>query len=171
MSNAMRKIGKYFMYFLWSNAIYGLMVYNVFTWLSEHSILLAYFGNLALIIFGLSIDEYMQSALQSDKVIAELKAETGRKNGVRTIHWITDSFVSFKTSLYLFYVIILIISQIIRFDPSLVGENIRTFISANDYSILVLIALDTLIKQFLYDRDRMQTISENLQKALGDAQD
>ena len=171
MPNTMRKIGKYSVYFLWSNLIYGLIVYHVFTWLSGRSLLYAYFENLALIIVGLCIDEYMQRALQSEKLVVELKAEKDGEKNARFVRWITDSFISFKTSLYLFYVVILIFSQIIRFDPTLVGENMGAFINANDYSILVLIALDTLIKQFSSDRDRMKVISENLVKALGKDQD
>ena len=169
MPNTMKKIGEYSVYFLWSNALYGLVVYSVFRWLASYSLLYAYLGNLALIVLGLAMDEYMQRMLQSEKLVAELKKEKDSEKNFRFIHWIMDSFISFKTSLYLFYVLILIVSQIIKFDHALVGENMRVFISANDYSILLLIALDTLIRQFSNDRGRMRSISENLKKALDEA--
>ena len=82
-----------------------------------------------------------------------------------------DSFVSFKTVLYMFYIFILIFSQIIDFYPALVGENIGNFISANSYSILLLIALDQVIGQFSKDRERVGKISEKLKKDLVENQE
>jgi hypothetical protein len=82
------------------------------------------------------------------------------------MRWLIDSFVSFKTMLYLFYIIILFISQIIDFYPEMVGGNLKTFVIINRYNIVLLIAFDKLIGHFLRDRKRMAEISGKLDKHL-----
>jgi len=164
----MKKAVKYVWYILWSNVIFGLTVYLIFTWLAEYSLLCAYLVNLALIAVGLVIDACMQRMLQSKKLIAQMRAERGKERNYRTVRWITDSFVSFKTALYLFYVFILVFSQVIKYDAMLVGANLQAFVGANDYSILFLMALDAVIVQFKKDRKKMKEIAEKLQEELGD---
>ena len=171
MPNKARQISKHLLYIIGSNVIYGLVVYYAFTWLSGYSLLYAYLGNLTLIAFGLAIDEYTQKMLQSKKLVMQLKEDKHREKNYRLVQWITDSFISFKTILYLFYVIILITSQIISFNPTLLSENVRNFISANSYSILFLIALDRLIVQFFDDKKKMKKVAENLKKSLAENQD
>ena len=168
MPSKTKKLGGYLFYLLLSNVIYGLFVYQVFTWLVGYSLLYAYLGNLLLIILGLAWDEYMQRHLQSKKLTIQLKQEKDRELNQRFVRWLMESFISFKTALYLFYVFILIISQFIKFFPELLGENAKIFISANDYSILFLIALDTMSTQFAKDRQRMKIIAKNLEKALAE---
>ena len=170
MSNKIKQIGKHLFYILWSNVIYGLILYFLFTWLAEYSLLYAYFGNLSLIIIGLAIDAYFLKILQSKKLMMQLKEENDAKN-YRLIQRLVDSFVSFKTILYLFYVIILIFSQILTINPTFVGENISNFILANNYSILFLIAFDMLLGQFSKDKERMKEISENMKKSLVDKEE
>jgi len=171
MSNKIKRIGKHLFYILWSNVLYGLLLYFVFTWLAGYSLLYAYFWNLALIILGLAIDAYLLQMLQSKKIIMQLKEEKDAEKNYRLIQWIMDSFVSFKTILYLFYVVILIVSQVISINPTLVGENISNFIMANNYSILFLIAFDMLLSQFTKDKERMKEISENLKKSLAEKEE
>ena len=171
MPNKIKQTGKYLLYILWSNIIYGLIVYYTFIWLSGYSLLYAYFGNLALIVFGLAIDGYSQKLLQSKKLVVQLKEDKNSEKNTRIVGMLIDSFVSFKTVLYLFYAFILIVSQIIDFYPLLVSENVKNFISANNYSILLLIALDMLTRQFSEDRERMQKLSEKFKKSLMEHQD
>ena len=170
MLNKIKRICKYLLYFLWSNTIYGLIVYYVFTWLSGYSLSWAYLGNLMLIVFGLTIDEQAIKMLHSKKLVTQLKGEKNIEKNYRLVQSITDSFISFKTTLYLFYVFTLVISQIINFNPELLSEGIRNFINANAYSILFLIALDRLIAQFSNDREKMKEASEKLKKSLTETQ-
>jgi len=166
MPSMIKRMSSYLFYLLLSNVIYGLFVYHVFTWLSGYSLHYAYFGNILLIILGLVWDECSQRYLQSKKLAKQLNKEKDREMNQRIVSWIMESFISFKTALYLFYVFILIISQLIKFAPTMLGENVTTFVSANDYSILLLIALDTMSTHFSKDRQRMKIIAENLEKAL-----
>ena len=170
MVDKIKKIGKFLLFFLYSNVIYGFIVYFIFTWLSGYSLLYGYFGNLALIIIGLAIDIYLYRILQSKNLAMQLKNEADPEKAYRFIQMVLDNYVSFKTVLYLFYVIILILSQILVFYPSLLGKNISNFIIANNYSILFLIALDMLIKQFRTDRERLKEIAVNLKKNIDKAQ-
>ena len=171
MRSKIRQISRYAIYILWSNAIYGLIVYSVFTWLSPYSLLLAYGGNLALIFLGLALDEYSLKMLQSKKLVVQVKEEKDSEKNYRLVQQIMDSFVSFKTALYLFYLFILIFSQIINLYPAFANENIRNFIKANDYSVLFLLALDTLTARFTRDRERMKIISETFKKSMSETEE
>ena len=166
-SNKIKKIIRYVIFALISNVLYGLLLYFVFTWLAGYSILYGYFGNLMLIIIGLVWDEQNHKLWQSEKLLTEIQANTlDATLGKQMLRLYLDAFTSFKTILYLFYIFILVFSQIIDFIPTLVNENIANFISANTYSILLLIAVDQLIGQFSKDRERMKRISAKLEKYL-----
>ena len=166
MADKVKRICRFVLFFIYSNVIYGLIVFFVFTWLSKYSLLLGYLGNLVLIILGLMLDAYLHRLLQSNKLVQEIKKEKNPEKGYHFIQLVLDNYVSFKTSLYLFYLIVLIFSQIIVFYPTLFGENISNFIQANNYSILFLIALDMLVNQFSNDRNKLKTIGEKLKKSM-----
>jgi len=166
LPSKIRQICRYVGYALVTNIIYGFILYSVFTWLAGYSLLYAYLWNLALIILGLALDEIMYRMYQSENFAAQIKKEKDVEKAYRLIQWQLDNFVSFKTVLYLFYIVILVVSQIIESNPELIGESLGRFIHANNYSILVLIAFDTLIGQFSKDRERMKETSEKLKKKL-----
>ena len=168
MKEKLKRIIRFILFFIYTNVIYGLIVYFVFTWLAGYSLLAGYFGNLALIVLGLVLDTYMLKMLQSKKLVEELRKEKDTEQGYRFIQLVLDNYVSFKTSLYLFYVLILVFSQIIVFYPTLFGENISNFIAVNNYSILLLVAFDMLSSQFLKDKARKKEIAENLEKAFSE---
>ena len=165
MKDRLKRIGRFVLFFIYSNVIYGLIVYFVFTWLAGYSLLAGYFGNLALIILGLVLDAYIRKILQSKDLAKQLKTEKNPEQGYRFFKLINENYVSFKTTLYLFYVIILIFSQIIVFYPTLLSENITNFITANNYSILLLIAFDMLSSQFSKDKERKLVISKQLKNS------
>ena len=171
MVNKIRQLSKHLIYILFSNIIYGLILYFMFTWLAGYSLLYAYLWNLALIIAGLAMDEYSHNLLQSKELVAQIKKDKDMQMDYRFIQWIMDSFVSFRTVLYLFYIIILAASQIIDSSPSLAGGNLAGFIHSNNYSILFLVALDMLIGQFAKDRERMKTISAKFKEHWEETQD
>jgi len=173
MSNKIKKILKYLSYILASNIIFGCIIYFTYTWLVGFSLLYAYLGNLALIILGLILDELAFKTYQSEKFVTAVKKEHRKEieKNYRIIQWQMDNFVSFKATLYMFYVLILIFSQIIEFYPTLVGENLENFILANSYSILLLIAFDQIIGQFSKDRRKAKDILVKLKKDLFENQD
>jgi len=162
MKNKIIKLCRHLLYIICTNFIYGVILYNVCTWLAGFSLMHAFLGNLALILMGLALDEQNYKMFQSDYLylqIAQIEKEKDRERNYRIIQWMMDSFVSFKTVLYVFYVFILIVSQVIDFNPALVGEDLGNFIIANRYSILLLIAFDMIIGQFSKDKERMEEIA------------
>lgn len=165
------KRSKYLFYSLFFIIIYGFILYFTFTWLAGYSLIYAYLGNLTILILLLTADEYTIRMLQSKDLDMELmKSKTGKKT-YSSIQWSLDNIVSFKTELYLFYIFILIASQIIDFDPTLVDDNLTNFILANNYSVLVLLAFDMLIIQFSKDKERIKKISTKFKKHLNENQD
>jgi len=162
----MTQIGKNIAYALSSNIIYALIVYFSYTWLAGYSLLLGYFGNLALIIMALVMDEGTLKMLRSKELVMSIKKEKQKdiELALRLLKFLFDGFVSFKTVLYTFYVFILIVSQIIDFYPSLINPALENFIHANSYSILLLIAFDQIIGQFSKDRGRIKEVSAEFVK-------
>jgi len=108
----------------------------------------------------------MYKFYESKKLVAMLTKEKDIEKNYRLIRLQLDSFVSFKTVLYIFYIFILVFSQILDFYPELIGGNIGNFVNANSYSILLLIAFDQVIGQFSKDRERTAKISSKLEKEL-----
>ena len=171
MSAKIKKVIKYTAYILVTNILYWCAVYFTHTWLSGYSFLLAYLVNLAFILFGLALDGWMYRFYESEKFIAAMKKEKDIEKSFRMIRLQLDSFVSFKTVLYIFYGLIAVFSQIMDFYPELIGGNVGNFIKANSYSILLLIAFERISAQFARDRQRVGAISEKLERDLTENQE
>ncbi|MCL2638656.1 MAG: hypothetical protein FWD48_09845 [Oscillospiraceae bacterium] len=169
MSTKLKKFFNHFTYAILSNTIYGFIVYFLYTWLIGFSLLYVYLANLALILLFLALDEGMLRILEPKKLAEMIKEDKNRERSSRQILWVIDSFVSFKTVLYLFYILVLVAAQIIDSYPALLNENLMNFIHANNYSILVLIAADQLVGQFSKDRKRLNKISAKLKEDLGES--
>jgi prepilin signal peptidase PulO-like enzyme (type II secretory pathway) len=155
-------------------AVYGVVLYFLFTWLAGYSLLYAYFGSLVLMILLIAAEEYSIRIMESDdtlKKMSEQAAQKGREDFYRSQ---AEGFVyntSVKTILYLFYVFILIFSKIVEYNPTLVNEDIGTFILENNFSILMLIALDRLFGQATKERERMRKLAARFKEYLLEKQD
>ena len=168
MLSKFKKIIKYVLYFIYGSVIYGVILFLVYTWLAGYSHVFAYLGNLALIIFALATDDYMfkiyDTAMQTKKYVEEFRKS-------RFLRFQLDSYISFKTTLYLFYIFILFFSQIINSSPALLNQDFLNFVSANEYGILLLIAVDLLTGQFKKDREKSRIYMEKVEKYLTDDQE
>jgi len=151
-------------YVLFSNTIYGLILYFVYVWFSGYSLLLAFFGNFALIIAGLAVDESTIKYFESEKTVKYFERTKLSRSDRYFLRHYTSSFVSFRTALYVFYIFILVLSQVLEFNPDMLGEKMRSFILSNSYSILLLIAADMLLAQFSKDKERMKKIGAKYTK-------
>ncbi|MDR2889193.1 MAG: hypothetical protein LBV33_05060 [Lachnospiraceae bacterium] len=167
MSGKIKKLINYLLYIIWSNTIYGLALYSAVTRVARESLLGAYFINIGLIIFGLVMDELIvRKFFTPKKIISDYektKTEKEKRFYRLQTRFMTHNFVSFKSSLYLFYILVLILSQVINFDPSLVGQDMANFIQTTDYSIILLVGLDDFGGQFFRDRERMKQCTEELE--------
>lgn len=168
MINGIKKINKYLIYDIFGMVIYGLILYFGFIWLAKFALVYACLWNFCLIILALAFDGYTNRMMQSDDIIMMFKKKYDVK---KAYHMIMGGFITFKTLLYLLYIFILIISQIIEFTPTLVSENLSNFIHANNYSILFLLAFDTLVAQFSKDKERIQKISTKFKEYMSENQD
>ena len=162
--------GKYFIYALFTNIIFGAIYYLVFWWLIRYSLLYAYFGCLLLIFIGLWLDKQTLEYITSDKLIVELKGMTqvDKKKNSSLIKWIFKSYVSFKTILFIFYFVIIIVSQIINIAPDFVGKDISNFVMANSYGIVLLLAWDRIKGQFAKDREEMEEKAISFEKQVNE---
>jgi len=173
MSCRSKKSLKVLLYAVSSNAIFGTIIFFTYTWLARYSVLYAYLGNLSLIIIGLLMDEYMIKSFQSKKLaiqIKQIEKVKDREANYRLIKGILNSFVSFKTVLYTLYILILILAQIIDYYPTLFNEDMRSFILANNYSILIIVAFDLALGEFLKDRKKSKDTLESLNNNLNEDQ-
>jgi len=161
MNKTKRRVGSILLSLLFY-AIYGTILYFFTTWLAGYSLLFAYLGNLALIVLVLVADELTIKSVQSEKFLIKMEREKDPEKYYQSVQLGLNNNVSFKTDLYVFYIFILIASQVVEFYPTLVGEGLVTFLLTNSYSILLLIAFDMLIGQFTKDRERTKKILEEL---------
>ena len=159
MRHRKNQINKYFLYDILGIAAYGAILYFGFIWLAGLSVLYAYLWNFALIILAVAFESYTEKLWQSDDVITMYKNKHGSEKAYLII---AGGWISFKTLIYSFYLIILIASRIIDFNLTLLSENLVDFVLSNNYSILFLLAFDTLIGQFSKDRKRTKRILSKL---------
>jgi len=146
-------------------AIYGFTAYIlIYRQLAGESLLYTYVGNMVLIIIFLTVDYIIHGILQSKGfVITEKSYRLAR-------FLYLDSLVSFKTTVYLFYIVVLVVSQIISFRPTPANEEIANFFVTIEYGILFVIALDTLIGSVFKDMDRIDGISAKFKKFISEQQ-
>lgn len=164
MREYLRKAVGYGIYILLSNLIYGIILFFSVTWLLQFSELYAYLGNLVFIFLALLIDRLiLTKILQPKKLVHEIKKLENLKDkelNNRLIHWQLNYFVSFKTSLFFFYIFVLLFSQILKFNPNLVSPEIAGFINSIDYSVIILLALKDFNEEFYKDREHMNIVLE-----------
>ena len=170
MSNKFKQIIESIIYVIFTNIVFGLIYFFVFSWLVEYSLLFAYFGCLGLIVIGLVLDNIMKKGLASEKTITTIKglSEKDKIANYRMLKFITDSFVSFKTVLFVFYIFVLIASQVISFNPSLAGEKFSNFVTANSYGLVLVIAFYMIVDQIPKDKLEMKEKAAIIEKAINE---
>jgi len=157
MPYSKKPVFSYFFYTLYAvimAAGYGLFTYfGIFARGAEGFALRTYIWNLILITLVLLIDRLYLRKLK--KNAAQRKAE-GRKS--KTMH-----FVSFKASLYLFYMFALVASRLMLLLD--VGElaaeySFRNYLLSIEYGLILLVAADKFIDQFVKDKKQMRELAE-----------
>jgi len=134
--------------------IYGLFTYyGIFARGFEGYAIRTYIWNLGLIALVLSIDR---------RYLAKLKKNAEKKRGaskkVKVVH-----FISFKASLYIFYMFALIASRLMLlsdFAETGMFYNFQSYLFSMEYGLILLVAADKFIDQFLKDKTHMKQIAE-----------
>jgi len=157
MPNSKKPVLSYFLYTFYAIAmavIYGLITYyGIFARGTEGFALRTYIWNLMLITLVLLMDRLYLSKLKKH---AEKRKAAKRKTKV--MH-----FISFKASLYLFYMFALIASRLLLLLNS--GEmealySFRSYLLSIEYGLILLVAADKFIDQFIKDKKIMRQIAE-----------
>ncbi len=172
MREKLKRAGNYLLFILMGNALYGVVLYFVVTALAGISPVLAFLGNLVLILAVILFDEYVvRKGLQPERVIRDLqKLPTAKdvETNLRFIRWSFAHYVSFKSFLFVFYIAALILSQVLRYYPSAMWEDFANFIHIIDLSVIVLLAFKDFGEEFTRDKMRLAARQAELDQCLLD---
>lgn len=119
----------------------------VFSNVAHRSMIAATVINFALILAFLIEDRIGDYFVNKRKA----QAKDQSQNVFKKILSSYFNSVSFKTALYLFYIYVLVCSAIDRVEPGFFNEAFSLYLLTVEYGILVLVAADTFLNQFLSD--------------------
>jgi len=143
-----------------TSLLYGLFAYYIiYERLAFGHPVIAYIMNLLFIIVILMLDIWVHRKMDRKEFLAADRSKLHDFLGKMLFYC---HFVSFKTGLYLFYLIMLIASRTSTLEPSLLDPYMRTFIYSVEYGILLLLPMDKFLEQLYKDDKRMQSILERI---------
>jgi len=159
MANKKAQISIYILYSLFSSAIYGVAMYFlIYRGLAGEAVLAAYLWNIVFIIIFLILDKWVNEYLLSKELV--INKDTYLI--ARIMHGL--SFVSFKTTLYLFYTFILIISRVSILEPELINDSFRQFVLSIEYCLILVVTFDKYSEYLIKDEKRIKRISAKFHK-------
>jgi len=133
-------------------ALYGLLTYfGIFARGTDGFALRTYIWNLVLIALVLIIDKLYIVKLKKN---AEKRKAANRK--AKVLH-----FVSFKASLYLFYMFALAASRLMLLLDIESLYYFRSYLLSIEYGLILLVAADKFIERFVKDKEQMRELAEN----------
>jgi len=144
----------YAFYALLMAVIYGLITYyGIFVRGTAGFALRTYIWNLVLITVVLLVDRLYLAKLK--KGAAKRKAKNKK---TKVLH-----FISFKASLYLFYMFALSASRLLLLLD--IGEmeaeySFRNYLLSIEYGLILLVAADKFIGQFIKDKAQLRQIAQ-----------
>lgn len=149
----MKTIYNYLLYIFYAfvmAAFYGLTTYLiVYPLIADGHILFAHALNFLLIVTSLLADKAEQHFMLRRKNKTRQNKFT---SVLRALFSPRVGRISFKTSLYLFYFCILILSVVLRVDDVIdVTENFQNYILTLEYGVMFLLAVDMFIKHLIID--------------------
>ncbi|MCL2436377.1 MAG: hypothetical protein FWD09_09625 [Lentimicrobiaceae bacterium] len=136
------KLFSYLLYSLIQSMVHGLIIYFViYRLIAKEDMLITFFLNILYIILGLFLaDKGRKFGLSKKNEIIEMYKGMGKIT--KTIF--DFSQVSFRPSMYVFYIIVLIFSNLSLHERNLIPFNLEDFFSSIEYGILILMAYDNL---------------------------
>ena len=139
--------------------VYGYAAFTaIFMNLADGSMLHAYLWNIIFIIILLVYDKIAQTRMQSPKFVIT------KRNYFIALWMHIENYISFKTTLYIFYIFILIASRVTTIDPTLVSEDFRNFVLSIEYGLILVIAFDKLVEHLFKDLKRAKTVSDKFKE-------
>lgn len=175
MSDRMRRLLGHLGYVVSSNILYGVALYWLVRCLAGYSLAHAYLGNLAMIAGGLALDTWMFKTYMSAEFVEHIRKVSVKTHGIvdvtvelKGLRWLADYYVSFKAVLYLFYAVLMVVSQVINLGGLTVDDGIAVFLQTTDYSLLIVIAIDEFFERYSQGRRRATRAFRALHKTLGE---
>jgi len=150
---------QYLLHSAFAAAIYGLIAYfGIFRGLAGQNELHSYIWNVVFIIIFILLDKIINKVLLAkDYVIT-------KKNYFTAALMHTASFISFKTTLYLFYIFVLITSWLSQLRPDLLHEQFQSFIFSIEGCLILLVAFDAFMLHLLKDDERIKRITAKFER-------
>ena len=157
MPYSKKPVVSYLLYTLYAvimAVIYGLVTYfGIFARGTEGFALRTYIWNLVLITLVLLIDRLY---------LVKLKKSAEKRKAANITSKVLH-FVSFKASLYLFYMFALTASRLmllLDFGEIETGYSFRNYLLSIEYGLILLVAADKFIDQFIKDKKNMRELAE-----------
>jgi len=148
----------YFFYIIYSTftaILYGILVYFlIYRLLANGNMLHAYLWNIVSMVIFLFLDKLGTNQLLSKNL----------KVDGNTIWLYLTSMVSFKTTLYLFYAFILIVSRVSLLEPGIIDPEFQRFVLSIEYTLVLLVAYDKFFEHLTKDDQRLRKISKKFDK-------
>jgi len=134
----------------------------IYLLIARENMLVTSFLNIIYIIIGLFLtDKGRKFAISQKNLIKEMYKNMGRISKV----FYAVSQISFRPSMYVFYIIVLIISQIASLEPSLIPFSLGNFFHSIESGILILITYDSLkvllIKEWKWFKENVDSDEAN----------
>ena len=120
---------------------------------------LAYLFNLVFIAIVLVYDKFADHMMSKEGFLVKERTRLG--HFFAEILFVTH-MISFKTSLYFFYICMLVLSRVEILHPELFTDYNMGFIYSIEYGILLLVPLDKFIDLFTSDNKRTLKVINRL---------
>jgi len=122
--------------------------------------LLAYVFNLLFIVGMLLLEKFLDNIMLSKSFT--ITPETRPYKAVMEKMLYLAHMVSFKTALYLYYLVILLVSRAATLEPTIISDHIRIYIHSIEFCVLLLIPFDKFLEQILKDEKRNKKVYAKL---------
>ena len=154
MANKTIPIITYLVYSIFSATVYGIFAFFViYRGLAGEVMMNAYLWNILFIIGFLVLDKFVNDVLLSKELVITKKIYLA----MTLVHTVT--FISYKTTLYLFYIFVLIASRVSLLSPELVADDFRNFVLSIEYCLILVVVFDKFIEYLIKEDVRIKRIS------------
>jgi len=123
--------------------------------------IVAYIINIGFIVLILLLDKFADFLMTSKDFLTK---DRGRIKNFLAAVLFAAHCVSFKTGLYLFYIIMLIVSRVSILEPGIISPYLYTFIRSVEYGVVLLLPLDKFIELLTKDDRRFLKIMQNVKR-------
>ena len=122
--------------------------------------LYAYIWNLIFIVSILLLEKLIDRIILSKRFVVNEQTPPYMIAAAKLLY-VTHT-ISFKTALYAYYLIILLVSRAAVLEPAVISDHIRIYIHSVEYCVLLLIPFDKFTDQLIKDDKRTKKLYAKL---------